>query len=557
MKSLATLARNLGPKRLGILLAVVAIAVAFCGWAIDRVSAPAYALLYGDLDMGDASRVVSDLESAAVPYRLENGGTAVFVPADQVPRLRVALAEKGLPAGGSVGYELFDTTSSFGTTNFQQNVNLVRALEGELARTIRSIGAVKSARVHLVLPKREVFSRERQPASASVLLQMRGAGRLTQAQVVAVQHLVASAVPDLPPDRISIVDGRGTLLSETKADGAEGILGGTKMEERRREMESRLSHTIEQLLEKIVGNGKARAEVFADMDFDRINTSEELFNPDGQVVRSTQSISQANAAQDGEAGQPVGVAGNLPDPNAAQGAAGTTNQSSENRSEETVNYEISKKVINHVREAGVIKRLSVAVLVDGTYAADANGNPGYQPRPQAELDQLTALVRSAIGFDAGRGDTVEIVNMRFLDTPAPAEDVSLPLFGLEKNELLKIGQYLLLTVFALLVLLFVVRPVLARVLEAVPAPGARGGVPALGGMTGAPQLTGPEGSAMLSSPTGQMIAGPAGSQAGELIDLGGIEGKVRSSAIRQVGEIVEKHPDQTLSIIRNWLHSGD
>ncbi len=247
------------------------------------------------------------------PYRLESGGADVYIAADQVARTRVRLAEQGLPSGGSVGYEIFDSGDSLGTTNFQQNINLVRALEGELGRTIRSIDTVKAARVHLVLPRRELFSREKPEASASVLLQMRGRSRLTAAQVVAVQHLIASAVSGLAPSRISIVDGQGTLLTEDQEGGDEVALAAGKADQRRREIQNYLSRSVEQLLERIVGPGKVRTEVSADIDFDRINTSEEISTPTGRSSARRSRSNRSGPTAMGRGATPVSVASNLPD----------------------------------------------------------------------------------------------------------------------------------------------------------------------------------------------------------------------------------------------------
>ncbi|MBK8209007.1 MAG: flagellar M-ring protein FliF [Rhodospirillales bacterium] len=263
----------------------------------------------------------------------------------------MTLAEQGLPSGGSIGYEIFDGSNALGSTNFQQNVNLVRALEGELSRTIRGIADVKAARVHLVLPQRELFSRDKPQASASVLLQMRGRSRLAPTQVAAIQQLVASAVPALTAGRISIVDNAGTLLSEGN-DGADPVAGSVaKADQRRRNLETHLSQTIEQLVERTVGAGKVRAEVSVDMDFDRIDRSEEIFDPEGQVVRSTQTVDQSGSNRQGTS-PPVSVATNLPD---AQPVPEQSDRelSSDKRSEETVNYEISerKSSITSARQA--------------------------------------------------------------------------------------------------------------------------------------------------------------------------------------------------------------
>jgi flagellar M-ring protein FliF len=548
MERLRTFVGTLGPVRLAVLAGVGLALIGFFGWIITRNGAPQQALLYADLDMADAARVVAQLEASQIPYRLDGAGTSIYIAADQVARTRVALAEKGLPSGGSVGYEIFDGGDSLGTTNFQQNINLIRALEGELSRTIRSIDTVRAARVHLVLPRRELFSREKPEASASVLLKMNGRSRLTAAQVVAVQHLISSAVSGLAPGRISIVDGQGTLLTEGQDGGNEVALAATKADQRRRELQTHLSRTIEQLLERIVGPGKVRAEVSADIDFDRINTSEEIFDPDGQVVRSTQSVEQSGTNRDGSTNAPVSVASNLPEGDAAT-ASQPGSSSSENRSEETVNYEISKKVVNHVREAGVVKRLSVAVLVDGTYAPGASGAQEYHSRPADELEQLAHLVRNAVGFDAQRGDKVDVVSMRFAEAEVPADAQAELLLGLEKDDLFRIGEYLALLLTALLVLLLVVKPIVAKAIE---APQREGGsrTPMLSGQSGNPALTGPGG----EPGTALTVVGDD-PRHDEMIDLDRVDGRVKASSVKRVGEIVEKHPEESLAIVRGWLHS--
>lgn len=549
--------RNLGPVRLAIIGGVTVAVVGLFVWMLTHLTSPDFALLYADLDMNDSARMVQQLESAGVPYELRQGGTAIYVPADTVSRSRLRLADQGLPAGGSLGYEVLDRSDGLGTTNFMQNVNLVRALEGELARTIRSIDAVQAARVHLVLPRRELFSREREEPSASVALQMRGGIRLGQSQVMAIQHLVASAVPGLTPDRISVVDDRGTLL----AGGFEGRnqLGmmQDQNDQRRRELESRLARTIEDLVAKTVGPDRVRAEVSVDMDFDRINTSEEVFDPDGQVVRSTQLIEEALSSSEGGGPPPVGVATNLPDAELDfDDPAGSGSE--ETRSEETVNYEISKRVVNHVRESGVIHRISAAVLVDGSYGPGEDGVHTWQPRTAEELETLKTLVRSAIGFDAERGDTVEIVNMRFSVPEADVGDDVALFFGLERADLLNMAQYLVLIVFALLVILLVVRPLLSRALDALPTPAPAGG-PSHELLTRGPErpalaAPGASGQAMAHS---EDRAPAVADDLEEMIDLERVEGRVRASTVRQVGELVDKHPDEAVAILRKWLHEDD
>ncbi|HYN39242.1 MAG TPA: flagellar basal-body MS-ring/collar protein FliF [Rhodospirillales bacterium] len=546
METLRAFVRTLGPVRLAILGGVGLALAGFFVWMIARVSQPPLALLFSELEMTEAAKITAQLDALRVPYQLTGGGTAVMVPGDQVARTRMVLAEQGLPSGGSIGYEIFDGTDALGTTNFQQNVNLVRALEGELSRTIRGIADVKTARVHLVLPQRELFSRDKPPASASVLLQMRGRNRLTPAQVGAVQQLIASAVPALAAGRISIVDDQGTLLSEAN-DGGDPLVGAAaKADQRRRALETHLARTIEQLVERTVGPGKVRAEVSAAMDFDRIDSSEEIFNPDGQVVRSTQTVDQSGSNRQGSA-SPVSVATNLPDASAAA-ASGEGETSSENRSEETVNYEISKKVVNHVREAGIVKQLSVAVLVDGTWVTDAQGAKTYQPRSADDLQQLTALVRGAVGYNAERGDRIDVVSMRFAETELPEPASTAILLGLEKADLIRLGEYLALLVLGVLALLVVVRPIVAKAIGTPRASANAPQTPLLAGGGAPPALTGPTGAG----------ADPRDGDDGrpeEMIDLSRVEGRVKASSLKRVGEIVDKHPEESLAILRSWLHA--
>lgn len=547
MAKLNALVRALGPVRLSILAAVAALLLAGFAWLTWQAGEPDYALLYGDLDTTDAGQIIAQLEAAKVPYRLGRDGQSVMVPSDAVPRLRLTMAEQGLPSGGSIGYEIFDRTDALGSSNFLQNVNRVRALEGELARTIRSIDGVKAARVHLVLPQRELFSRDKQQPSASVLLQMRGPLRLDAAQVASVQRLIASAVPGLAPGRVSIIDGQGTLLSTGEDEAGDGVLLSAKSEERRRQIESRLARSVEELLERTVGAGKVRAQVSAELDFDRINTSEEIFNPDGQVVRSTQTVQESGSNTDRDAA-PVSVGSNLPDGAAAPDGAGQSS-SSENRNEETVNYEISKKVINHVREAGTIKRLSVAVLVDGVTAGAADGTRGYQPRAQEELDRLASLVKTAVGFNAERGDTVEVINMPFVLPEIAEAEPALPM-GLATADLVRFAQYVALLVFALLALVLVVRPMVGRALQAAAAPAAGGALLAAGRTAAA--ATG-----RLTTDTAAPLQIASGSDDEGMVDLAHIDGRVRASSLKRLSDIVSAHPEESLAILRSWIYAEE
>src|SRR5690606_27835134 len=302
------------------------------------------------------------------------------IPRDQITTMRMTLAGEGLPTRGQVGYEIFDQQSTLGATSFVQNINNVRALEGELARTIASLNRIKGARVHLVLPERELFRRERKDPSASIVLSVRGA--LSGGEIRAIQHMVASAIEGLTPGRVSIVDDQGNLLASGSGEDEAGLLSA-QSDERRLGIENRMRTRIEDMLANVVGAGRARVEVAAELDLNRSTTTQEIFDPESQVVRSTQTRESENLSG-GTSGQ-VTVANELPGASDAAASQGLSEQGIS--AEEIVNYEISRTTQTAVTEAGAIKRLSVAVVVDGTYADDGAGNVTYTPRSADEIAQ--------------------------------------------------------------------------------------------------------------------------------------------------------------------------
>ena len=554
---------RLGATRLVAVLGVGAAMVAFFVFLTTRIAAPAMSLLYADLDLKDSAQIVQKLDAMSIPYQLRGDGSQILVPGDQVARLRMTMAEQGLPRGGSVGYELFDKADSFGSSSAAQNVNQVRALEGELERTITGLGPVQTARVHLVLPRRDLFARDAQEASASIVVKLRGAERLSKGQVAAIRQVVASAVPTLKPGRVSVVDGAGTLLA--RGDGQEANAAtGIGAEQFQTDYETRIARGVEDMLERSLGAGKARVDVRADIDFDRITTSSESFDPDGQVVRSTQTVTQNDDSTNGN-DQPVTVTNNLPNQQAAAAANGGGARTKNARNEETINYEISKTTRSQVREAGEVKRLSVAVLVDGTYTTKPDGTKEYAPRSPDEIKQITTLVRSAIGYNEKRGDTVEVVNLKFAqpeEVPASAAAAPSGFLGFEKADLIRIGETATLAVVALLVILLVVRPLMFKLLE---GGGASIGAESAGllgdsGMVARPQLPAPQGMQTAMVPAqAQAAAMPVPApraQIEQMIDIGQVEGRVAASSIKKIGEIVEKHPEEAVAIVRSWMYQA-
>jgi flagellar M-ring protein FliF len=535
--------RGLGRVQLLALAGLGISLLGVIGFLALRAGTPPMSLLYGDLETRDAGAVVAALERSRTPYRLAAGGTQVLVPAEDVPRLRLALAREGLPAGGSIGNELFDRNESLTTTPFQQEMNRLRAMEGELARSIRGLNGVRAARVHLVLPRREAFSRERTEAQASVLLTMQGAQRLDREGVQAVLHLVVAAVPGLRAQSVSIVDSRGELLARG-GQALNGPAGAQTQDELRRGQEARLSRAVEEMLERVLGFGRVRAEVAMDMDFDRVETREERFDPENQVPRSTQSSNESSRSQDNS---PVGVASNLPGADAASPNGG--NQ--ESRQEETTNFEIGRTVRNVLREHPTTRRLTVAVLVDGVTETRPDGPATKRERTPEELARITALVRNAVGFNEQRGDRVEVVSMRFADPEELPRETGMLGLDVPQAVLARLLETAVIGLLILLALLLVARPVARKLtlsLFPTPALAGAGGVngEALAGRPGDPSRPPGENAAGL-------LTGEAGSEEERMIHLAHVRGQMRASSITRVIKLVDEAPDQAIDTLRRWL----
>jgi len=504
------------------------------------------ALLYGDLDLRDSGQMVDQLTRQHIPYRVASGGTQVLVPADQVAQARVGLAKEGLPSGGSVGYEIFDRSDGLAATEFQQQINETRALEGDLDRTIRAINGIRAVRVHLVLPRREPFARDRQDAQASVLLTMSGAAQLDREGIQAILNLVAAAVPGLRPKNIAVVDSRGDLLAragEPTGPAAEGL----STEEVRHATETRLSRAVEEMLEKSLGQGKVRAEATVRMSFDQVKQTEETYNPDGQVTRSSQSVNTTSKTT--EAAAAVTAQNNLP--NADAGTSPSGNQ--ESRQEETTNFEISKTVRTLIQDQPQIDRVSLAVMVDGTTTTGPDGKSIWQPRSAEELARITTLVKTAIGFDAKRGDQVEVASMKFVTEDPPATVTQAGLFGLglDQASLMHLAETGVIGLIALLALLLVLRPMVVRLTSLAPDRLSGGGNLALGMPGSLSNGSSVSAELAMSAPAGGAIAGLLEDES--MVSISQIEGQLRASSIRRISDLANKHPDETLSILRGWM----
>jgi flagellar M-ring protein FliF len=517
------------------MVAVTAALVGFFAFVIMRVTTPQMTTLFTDLSYEDSSGIIKELERQAIPYELRNDGAVIMVPKDKVTRLRMKLAEGGLPKGGGVGYEIFDKSDALGTTSFVQNINHLRALEGELARTIRAIDRIQAARVHLVLPERPLFAREAPEPSASIVVRVRGT--LEPQQIRAIRHLVASAVNGLKPQRVSIVDEAGQLLADGASSDPDNAIG----DEHRAGFEKRMRNEVEAIVSSVVGAGRARVQLSADFDYNKITQTSDRFDPEGRVLRSSQTREESSLTAD-NSGQ-VTVNNELPGNQNNNNAAAARDQSK--KTEETNNYEISHTTKTEVTEFGRVNRISVAVLVDGSYSKNDKGELVYQERSKDQLDRIAALVRSAIGFDQKRGDQVEVVNLKFAEAPAvvplPEPTGLLGMLQFTKDDVMNIIELGVMMLLGLTVMFMVIRPLVKRVLASDPiaAPVADGSLPAL-----------TDGSAQAAAASGH---GPGLNPTAQLIDVAQVQGQVHAQSVHRVGELAERNPNETASIVRQWL----
>lgn len=545
MSAMVQSLKDFSQVKLAAMIGVAVVMIAFFAYISLRVAAPTMAPLYNSVPVEEGGKIVTELELENVPYQLRRNGTQILVPSDQIDKVRLKLAQKGLPSQGSmIGYEIFDKGETLGTSNFVLNINQLRALEGELARTITGFETVETARVHLVMPKRELFTRDALEPTASVAVKLRGTAGLDKNQIAAIRNLVASAVPGLKPQRVTIVDSRGVLLAKGVDDKDDPNVVSEESESFRSDYEKSMVTRLERLLEQSVGPGKVKAEVNAEIDFNRTVKNLEKYDPEGQVARSVQTVKEDENANERNSSDSVSVANNLPAAQAA-GGAGSTNASNRKRIEETTNFEISKEVTNSVKEAGIVKRLSVAILVDGVYKPDADGKLQYTPRPEEELKNLEKLVQSAIGYDDKRGDKVNVVNMQFATTGTDVFQ-SGP-FDWIKQDLNSIIQTLVLGGVAILAILLVIRPLVARAIESAEAAAKEDELEQAA-------LAAPSIAARLNDQRSKKQEEEEEvEEESDMINIDRIQGKLKSSSYAKINSLVDKHPEETAQIIRQWL----
>lgn len=480
---------------------------------------PDMQVLFSNLATDDAAAIIDKLKEGKVPYDTSAGGTTVLVPGSHVHDLRLSLASQGLPRGGGVGFEIFDRTS-IGMSEFVQKLNYRRALQGELARTIAQMPEIERARVHLAIPERRLFSKEPDRSRASVVVSLRSNHDLGKAQVQGIIHLVSSSVEGLQAKDVTVVDGHGRLLSSVAPDEASSLTGSQL--EYQQNLEKQIETRIQTMLERIVGSDKAVVRVSSVLNFRQVETTEERYDPEGQVVRSEQRGQDRSSGVNGVSGGVPGVESNVPPTTETDTVpASSSNSQAKN---ETINYEISRTVSRIVEPVGTIKNLSVAVLVDGSYetatSADAQETAEttkkYVPRTAEEMKRIEEVVKKAMGYSAERQDQVEVVNVQFGfgsdEHPAPAAEAAADPFAVWTPYI----RYAVGGILFLLILFLVVRPLL-QMLDTVTQASA--------------------------TANAQTLPGPVGQ----------VEAALGAPPRTQLLDIARNNPDTTAVVVKQWL----
>ena len=495
-------------------------------------------VLYSQLNMQDAGAIATKLKEMKIPYTLKGDGTTILAPAALVLDARLRLATEGLPQGGGVGYEVFDHRNLGGGTDFENTLNHQRALQGELARTIGRVAAVHSARVHLVIPKKALFREQQEKTTAAVQLTLVPGRRLASEQIRGITQLIASSVPGLDPQDVVMTDDTGQILR--KDEHTNNLSQPEAQLAHQRAQESDLERKVQTLLEPAVGKGKVRARVSATLDFQQLERTEERFDADNPALRSQQRVKEEGSGSGFWAVGTPGVRPNVPE-GAAAPPAGTGDKATSSRQSETINNELSKTITKVVAPTGEIKKLSVAVLVDGTYQAGAKGERQYVPRSAEELAKYREIVKSAVGYNESRGDRVDVADAHFDiqdDPDAAVQGEAQRVFWVQLSGY---GVYVILGV---LFCLFIARPLMQV-------------------LTGRPGETVVE--TMLPRTVQELEAGleapgilPAAGEtvAGHLPE-GTAPARPTGPTLRaRVAELVKNDPEHAAEVLRMWLKRG-
>lgn len=523
MNELMGMVRSFGIARLSAVAGVTIAVAAALYFLTMRAAAPAMAVLYSGLSIEDGAEAAALLEADGVRHEVRetNGKVSIYAPAADRARLKLGLAADGFVAStGAVGYEIFDKQDALGVTSFQQSINKLRALEGEVARTIATLSGVRGARVHLVMPERELFARDRQDATASIVVD--APGGLDKRSVKAIVNLAASAVPGLRPSRVTVLDQAGALLASGQ-EGDDPLATAGGVDERIAQTEARIRRTVEDIVGRIVGPDNIRVQVAAELDFSRITETANIIDPDSQTVLSSTTVEDQSNDRDPALQRGVTIANQLPEAAVVEPAAdGAASTSSARRIEETTNFEMTRTVRNEVREIGGVKRLSVAVALNATGTA----------RDPAELARIGSLVQAAVGYNPARGDQINVVEMAFLPPEAigagiggtPADAAAEPIASSGGYQ--RAGELAAAAAIILALIFFVLRPLVTAPRMPAPAPAPAIGAPA--------------------AATGAALPAPAA--AGDV--------SAPATSIRRVADVVRSNSTESAVILKDWIRKA-
>ena len=496
-------------------LSLVALALASLLVMSLWLKAPDYQLLYANLSQEDAGAIVEKLKNQKIPYEVSNGGRTIRVASDMIHETRLQLAGEGLPEGSDVGLEMFEDTP-LGMTDFIQKINFQRALQGELTRTIKTLDAVAQVRVHLVIPKDNLFRKQKPKGKASITLKLKSGKSLSEGQIQGIVHLVSASVGSIEASNVVIVDVNGNLLSGGK-EPSEGAMMSTSNFKHKLRVQKELQAKIIKMLEDALGSGKVIAKISTDLDFEQVERTEEIFDPDSQVVRSENQISESSVGSIPPGGIP-GVQALVPSGEDSGSGAGQAAQ--RNKSNAVFNYEINKEVRRISKPVGEITKLSVAVMIDGTMAGDP---AEYQPRTPEEMAKYLQMVQSAVGFDAERGDVVQVENIQFDHSQLDKEKAEIE--SAEQIDLaMEVGKLVLGLIFLIMFFTRVIRPIITwmtTTVEVIPQTEQLGGAD----------------------------NNPADEETKRLTEMENQADKIRKS----VNEFVGQDPKYTAGVIRKWM----
>lgn len=551
--------QRFGIGRLTAILGAGAGVAAVLASVLLHVGAQPEALLYSNLDLKEAQQITADLDQAGIKYELKGDGSTIMVDREAVDKARLLLAGKGLPTAGSVGYEIFDNAPTLGQTEFVQNLDNQRALEGELSRTIKTLHGIASARVHLVMPKRELFEDEAAKPTASVVVGISGAD-LSGDQVRAIRNLIAGAVPNLKADDVTLLDDRGHALAVGGQDDATVDGAGAQ---HKSEVEESLRKRLQSVVEGIVGPGAARIMVTAQLDPTSTTQEKVAFDPDGSVVKTQQTSEAKDSNSDPTTNGATTASNQIP---GGQGpSAGGSSTSTSGQNTETTQYDTSSTKTTTVVGPGQLKKLNVSVAVDDIDIPSKDGKTPdtFQKRPDADMQKIHDLVAAAAGIDTTRGDQLQVINVRFNhNIDALGAGAKKSMFDFDKNDIMRGAEMGVLVLVAILVIFLVARPLLKFING-----GAAGSYLAAANSGGQLAMQGAGGGQMAgvaAVPGGASPLAISGSGGGIVpvqesetrIDIARIEGQVKASSVKKVSEFVDRHPEESLSILRGWLHDA-